>query len=356
MATHGHIGTGTQREDHERVCLSDTRTGSDCVNEGLKRQVKKFLIKFGVSLLLLGLVLRLVDIRALIETLGKVPFSVFLLVVLGYVVGQLVSTLKWWTILRSAGVEAPFLEVMQAYFIGMFANCFGLGVLGGDVIRAVLVARNRPVRAEVFASVVSDRAHGLSVLSGIGLVAALLYGVNLVGVELTLLLAGVGLSFTIGWFIVPTILHHSSGFAGRFADKVRKLRDAFPRKRNIFFRITAYSLLLHLIQIALHRVIGVGLGVDLPWAAIFVAVPFVNILSSLPISWNGLGVRETAYIFFLSKHIPLLTEEQAVAVGAIWFFTILISSFIGGLVALFSAGFSLPTLMNISRAEQMSES
>lgn len=61
-----------------------------------------------------------------------------------------------------------------------------------------------------------------------------------------------------------------------------------------------------------------------------VAIPFVNILGSLPISWQGLGVRETAYIFFLSSY---LSNEQAVAFGAMWFLGVTVSSAIGGVVS-----------------------
>jgi hypothetical protein len=60
----------------------------------------------------------------------------------------------------------------------------------------------------------------------------------------------------------------------------------------------------------------------------------VNIASSLPISWQGLGVREYAYNKFL---VPaFLSTEQVVIFGALWLCSIMALSAIGGVVALLS--------------------
>jgi uncharacterized membrane protein YbhN (UPF0104 family) len=77
-----------------------------------------------------------------------------------------------------------------------------------------------------------------------------------------------------------------------------------------------------------------GFGTHIPWHVLLVTIPVVNILSTLPISWNGLGVRENGYVFFLAPLI--LSREQAVAFGAMWLFAMTISSAIGGLVAALS--------------------
>ncbi len=64
----------------------------------------------------------------------------------------------------------------------------------------------------------------------------------------------------------------------------------------------------------------------------------INILSSLAISWNGLGVRENGYLFFLA---PLfISREHAIAFGVMWLLAMAISSAIGGLVLVFSKDLS----------------
>lgn len=82
---------------------------------------------------------------------------------------------------------------------------------------------------------------------------------------------------------------------------------------------------------------GLALGIDIPWAYLFVAIPFVNILSTLPISWNGLGVRENAYVFFLAPAV--LSREQALAFGAIWIIAVTFCSAVGGIVSVMTKDF-----------------
>jgi hypothetical protein len=70
-------------------------------------------------------------------------------------------------------------------------------------------------------------------------------------------------------------------------------------------------------------------------------VPFVNIASSLPISWNGLGVREKSYqTFFVASAPGLMTSEQAIAFGALWLLAVMTTSAIGGIVAFVSGDLS----------------
>jgi hypothetical protein len=73
---------------------------------------------------------------------------------------------------------------------------------------------------------------------------------------------------------------------------------------------------------------------EIPIATLFVVIPLVNIASSLPISWNGLGVRENSYMYFLTAAPALVSPEQAAAFGALWLLAVTVSSAVGGIVAL----------------------
>jgi len=293
----------------------------------------KFLIKISVSLVLVAIVLRLVHIDELLVTLSTVPAWVGLAVLLGYLASQTLSAYKWQLLLHQANVLSSLGNCIKAYFIGMFANCFGLGVVGGDLVRALLVGRGEKAHTEAFASVVADRVHGLAVLAAIGTIATALFGYHIIERPMFALLLGIGTILTIGWFLSPMILRFFSRRFEKLREKIENVRRTFPTKGSIILSITTIAIMIHLLQIGLHKVIGYGLGVDIPWAVLLIVVPFVNILSSLPFSWNGLGVREVSYVFFFTAQFGVLSQEQAVAVGAIWFVTVVLSSLIGGLVA-----------------------
>jgi uncharacterized membrane protein YbhN (UPF0104 family) len=297
----------------------------------------KGLIKLLLSAVLVFWVTTTVNFSLLKGTLASIPLATVMLVVGGYSVGQLLSSVKWWTIARAGGITVSYPTVLKAYFIGMFVNCFGLGMVGGDVARGILVAQGLPKKTEGIASVVADRVHGLTVLSCIALLTGAFLGSDRVPTELVQLLGLLTVGFVAGWLIGPWVLTHIPFFKDtKLAIKMRQVAAIFPRDPKTLGIITALSVLFHTVQILLHGAMAVGVGAQIPWATLFIVIPLVNIVSSLPISWNGLGVREKSYIYFLTAAPAILSTEQAVAFGALWLMAVTITSAIGGIVALCS--------------------
>ncbi|MBX7143022.1 MAG: flippase-like domain-containing protein [Oligoflexia bacterium] len=291
----------------------------------------KGFIKLILSVVMLALVLRLVELKNLHDVIFRIPASTAVAVLIGYILGQVLSALKWWTICRKAGIESNFLTALKAYFIGMFVNCFGFGTVGGDVARALLLNDRKSARATSLASVVADRAHGLAVLACIGSCAIGWWGRSALEPSLVYLLYSLPILVVLGWALAPTILTRLVPEGTKFGTLVRDVVRVFPRDLTTVSIITVMSILFHLLQIGLHAVIVNGVGADIPWSTLLTVIPFVNILATLPISWNGLGVRENAYKFML---VPaFLSPEQAVALGAIWLLAVVIASGVGGIVS-----------------------
>jgi glycosyltransferase 2 family protein len=297
-------------------------------------------IKIFVSLLMLGLVLRVVRLDELEQTFRNIPLRLALIVILGYSFSQVINSFKWWLIARSASIHASFLTAVRANFVGMFANCFGLGTIGGDVLRGVLLAAPEGKKAEGVSSVLADRALGLAVLALVGILSNLLLGYDrLSPVSLVLLVLFAGAIFA-GWFIGPLVVLRFFPRNNRIRGKVEQMMAVFPRSPQMMLILVAVSVVFHLTQISLIWYIVGHLDVQTGLGSMLRTIPFVNIVSTLPISWNGLGVRENAYMYFLHPDV-LRTKEQVVALGAIWLLGVTASSLIGGIVAWLSGDFRL---------------
>jgi uncharacterized membrane protein YbhN (UPF0104 family) len=303
----------------------------------------KSLIRIVFSLALVLLILKTVDMHRLATTLGDIPLRTAAVVIIGYGIGQLLSSLKWWRILHAGGIEISYPTALRAYFAGMFVNCFGLGMTGGDVARGILAAQGLPKKAEGIASVVADRVHGLTVLGLIALVSATTIGDSRVPASLTGALALITTGFIFLWVLGPWLLHRFKwAESSKFGTKLRQLSLLFPRSPRTLVTISLISALFHSVQIGLHAEMARGLGVSIPLSTLFVVIPFVNIASSLPISWQGLGVREKSYTqFFVATTPAILTKEQVIALGALWLAAITITSAIGGVIALASGDLKL---------------
>jgi hypothetical protein len=295
---------------------------------------KKTLVKLFISGVLLLALLRNTDIAHLWSTVQQIQFPVLVLVCLGYGLGQCISAFKWCLLLQFAGIKVSYLEALKAYFAGMFANMFGLGTIGGDLTRALLVSSGSDKKSLALTCVAVDRIHGLAVLSAVGSVVFLLSVIGLASpspvqpwllIMLPMIFFGTIGSLFIGPFLLKSILPPQHKLHARLTS----LTNAFPLAPGRLVTLSAISAVFHCLQISLHWVMGYALGLKLSWGLLFTAIPFVNILTSLPISWNGLGVRENAYEYLLTPHA--LTTDQVLVFGAIWLFATTLSSAIGGI-------------------------
>jgi glycosyltransferase 2 family protein len=299
-------------------------------------------VKVVVSVALLVALSTIVDFGKLYSTLASVSIGHLSLLLLGYALSQVVSAVKWYVVLRNADVGVTYALCLKGYFVGMLVNIAGIGTLGGDMARALLVSPSEKETPTAIASVVADRAHGLAVLSGIGAIALCIFGMQQLPYRVVYLLSGIGFSVVLGWFVGPRLVQHFLPKNSKLRRTVEVSLKVFTRKPSVLVSITILSLLFHLLQIGLHRIMGDALGVSLPWEYLLVAVPFTNIVSTLPISWQGLGVRENAYRFFFTPLV--LSNEQAIAFGAMWFFTITVLGCVGGSIALLLSDTPLSTL------------
>ena len=301
----------------------------------------KPILRVLITVLLLGLILGSVDLSALLSTLMSIPAWVAILVVGGYLLGQVISAGKWWLIAKAGDIDVSYPKALKAYFIGMFANFFGLGLVGGDLARAMLLSKGQTHKTPAFASVVADRAHGLGTLALIGVVAALCFGRASIDTQLLLLIGAIGFGIVAFWFLGPATLLAILPKSFPFRSKIEQTLQVFPKSLGSVTLLTLISVAFHILQIGLHFAIALSFGSEVSFAYLLMAIPIVNILSSLPISWNGLGVRENGYMFFLAP--TYLSAEQAFAMGAIWLLAVTTSSLVGGLIALFTN--EIPTLL-----------
>jgi uncharacterized membrane protein YbhN (UPF0104 family) len=113
-----------------------------------------------------------------------------------------VQVLRWHVLVRALGVPLPFRDALRVGLVAVFYNTFLPGAVGGDLVRAYVVARDCPGRrAAAVASVGIDRVIGLF---GLILYTALVGG----GCWLTgdpRILGNPSLQTAVGWSAVAAI-------------------------------------------------------------------------------------------------------------------------------------------------------
>jgi glycosyltransferase 2 family protein len=303
------------------------------------------LLKLAVSLGILAYIFfRVVDISQLWAELKTANPLYFIAAVMAYFLVQGISAWRWYVLLKPQGIDVPFRRVLAYYFLGMYFNFFLPSAIGGDVVKVYYLNKETKQLSASTTSVFFDRDIGMGGLVLIALVTALLADpahMKINGVPLVPAFAIITIGFllaNLAIFYRPTynLLHRLlSLFKMKKVDeKIERLFTSINVYRNRKGLIVATMLMSFGVQVGcalVNLLAAKAIGMNQAgWADYLVFIPAIGLISMIPISVGGTGIREAAYILmFASIGVP---EHQALALSLLWLGVIAITSLPGGIV------------------------
>jgi hypothetical protein len=291
-------------------------------------QKAKLVLKLIASLLLLAVLGRFADPVKILRVLAGVEWPLAAAAVGVFALGQALNALKWRWIGRALALEARGATFLRLYALGLFLGIFLPGSAGGDLGRAVLLARTGEGGWAATYSVLADRYSGmlfLLLLSSLAAPCVASYrGVVPWMWGLTALLFALWL--LLGWASGP--LAAWSGKLGTYLRAVRTWEKDLRSWPNLA-RIGASSLLVQVTNWLVLVLIAAALHLQVPLAALMVAYSLITLASLAPLSLNGLGIREGGYVLLLGA--VGVSAEQAVSFGVVWFFVFALTGLVCGL-------------------------
>jgi uncharacterized membrane protein YbhN (UPF0104 family) len=190
---------------------------------------------------------------------------------------------------------------IKSYFKGLLFSQVLPGSIGGDAARIIELKQNDYSAKEAFYGIFVDRVIGLLGLLILNLIANLLfYGtfpkwlfqlINLIT------LSGIG-----GFIVLMNIKHIH--FLGRFKGLdlfyrlSHRLNELYASKKLLAYHLVI-SMTVHLFSVLAIYSLAVSFGVDLSLQVFLIAVPPIFLLTIVPISLAGWGVRESAMVGIL---------------------------------------------------------
>lgn len=258
--------------------------------------------KIAFSAILMMFLFSRIPLASVLETIQRANpdylASAWLLLLASNVLGAY----QWERLLAATDTRIAFWKVCAYYHVGLFFNNFLPANIGGDIARVAEAERHGPTRAAAISTVVMDRLIGTVALAGLALLTTLpaIDRFHLRVVYLAL----VGffcLSLVLLWAVfhpklLPAIERMLSrvglsGLKPHLDDLALRLQN-FRGRRRLLFGLFAVALVVQLARIGVHILVARALGIDVPATYFFLFVPLLAVIVSLPISLNGIGVRE----------------------------------------------------------------
>lgn len=274
-----------------------------------------FAIKLAAGFSVVALLLWHYDLRSTFQLIRRERPILFLATVGLYVAGQAMSAFRWQLLAGLNGLSGHYSDYLAYYFVGMFTNVFVPGLVGGDALRALYLGRRHQRIGEAFASVMADRGIGLLTLFWLAAVAALCTTrVRLPTSVLRVTLAAGGLSL-LAYLAAPQL----AKWVSRMKRLNRLLVPIIPYlcRPIALTPAIALSALLQLLLATCQYLLAIGLGLNIALGTFILIVPITNVIASLPITINGLGMREAGYLLLLG--MAGVGKEQAVALSILYF-------------------------------------
>ena len=272
---------------------------------------KKLLISLKLLLgaALFALLFAQVDVK---ETLTAIVTVDPLWLVVGFALPHLgiaISAFKWKILLSDLGIRVKLVTATNLYMIGTFFSNFLPSVVGGDVIRALILSRETSDRTGIAAATFAERFIGFVAL--VTLIPISFFEPRVTGpfgVAILLTFSAALFAFLVSYALYRRT--HRSDATGSIASNqgiVKKAqtfartsvtRLGHHRPRTVFLALVSSYAFYGTAMLTVFAV-GLALGISIQAWTLLVAVPLVLFLGLLPISLNGLGVAEIGWVVVL---------------------------------------------------------
>ena len=307
------------------------------------RLLNSIYLKLIISLGLMALIISKIDLTSLKENLFSANINLYFFATILFFTQQVIIAYSWQILLKAQGNNVPFLNVLRVYFIGSFFGAFLPSSVGMDIVRIYGLAKHLKDGTDSASSMVVARVLGFWILIAFALLAAIPMSHILGKRQLfiwILILSIIFLGATI-FFLSPFTkkilylllkLMHLSHFEKQVEETYRSIYE-FSRHRKAIFQLLLVSVLFQILGIYIIFLIGKSLDIKMSIGLYFLLIPIIMIITLIPISIAGIGVRESSFVYFFTQAGS--TSAQALSLSLLVFFQWILIALIGGIIYLF---------------------
>jgi uncharacterized membrane protein YbhN (UPF0104 family) len=259
--------------------------------------------------------------------------ELWLAAVVAYLLTQVVSAIRWRLMSRPLGFDQSNGHFLSLYFIGMYFNLMLPTSVGGDVVKVWYLDAGSGRKVPALVSVFLDRLNGLVVLLLLALCGTALSTVAVPDwVNGSAWLSAIGILGGVAALPLLIVFLKRITSQRQRAELLSVALKTVLSRPGALLGATLLSLIVQVVGAAVVWLVALSLSLDVPFTYCCVLSPMIALLTLLPVSLNGMGVREAGVVLYLA---PLgVPQASAMTLAFLWFLVMMAAGVCGGVVYL----------------------
>jgi hypothetical protein len=258
----------------------------------------KNIIKLIITIVMFYFLFQYVDFKNLIGILAKSHGGTILIALLFQLGSTYLAAYRWRLIMRLLVFNERVSYYVKSYFKGTFFNQVLPSSIGGDAVRIIDLTQKGYDKKDAFYGVFVDRIVGLVGLLVLNLFATIIfYGTFSNDFSSLIMLITVGgiSGFALLFYLEKITFLQNYKFLNLFYRLAKRLNELYKSKTLLLLHI-AISVGVHLLSILTLYALALSIDFHMSFQIFLIAVPPVFLLTIVPISLAGWGIREGAMV------------------------------------------------------------
>jgi glycosyltransferase 2 family protein len=281
----------------------------------------KFVLRLACTLLLLAFLFKSFSWSSVLQKLQHLDDGLVVVAVIIGLIGIILSSYQWQSLLYGEGIHIDLRRLINLYLIGIAFNHFLPTGMGGDVIKAYSVGKEGHNSGGSVSAVIMSRVTGFTGMLLVSIPAVIIWHSSFaLWMIIMFMLACLAMcTALICIYFAVTLLPKC--IKGRWThyrvvtsllEIGTALHESLKHPRALCIA-TIYGFLFHISAALNYYGFAMLLHVQIPLPFYLVAIPLVSLISFVPTTINGYGLREKAFVsIFATMHVDTATAMTLV--------------------------------------------
>lgn len=290
------------------------------------------LVKTIVAMTLLFLVVQNVELEEIVKVFYKVDFTIALFALTLHFLRIHIMGIRW-KILLGKSINASTLKLTQIILAGQFFAFLIPSLIGVDATRGFYLNQENPNQfPAILNSMIAEKIISLASLFMIFIIS-IPFGVGILDVQIfNYVIAFGGILILLMLFFLFLVKKNMIQYLPK--NKIRALLAPYSESLKEYFSkpkglplALIYSIIAQFIGILIVFLVAKSLNEHYSIVYFIILVPVAWIVSMIPITPNGLGLREGAFIFLFASFG--MSKESTIAISTILLTYMIIIGLVG---------------------------